>query len=217
MNIEMLLLIGTLALLDMFSPSIIGVSVYVLLVAKKQQIRLLLTYLMTVGLFYFSTGIFLMLGLGVIFNPISNLLDSYSARLIMTIVGGILFIGSWLVPKRKANGSPKPKSLHVSSMVALGFTTSILEVATALPYFAAIGILTSNQIVFYEWLPLLAGYNLVMIAPGIILLCLHLLFRRFMNKPLRKIQTLFDQRTSSTLSWIMFFVGLILLINGRMI
>lgn len=217
MNIEMLLLIGTLALLDMFSPSIIGVSVYILLVAKKKQTRLLLTYLMTVGLFYFSTGIFLMLGLGVIFSPISNLLDSYSARLIMTIVGGVLFIGSWLVPKRTASGSPKPKSLHVSSMVALGFTTSILEVATALPYFAAIGILTSNQIVFYEWLPLLAGYNLVMIAPGIILLCLHLLFRRFMNKPLRKIQTLFDQRTSSTLSWIMFFVGLILLINGRMI
>ncbi|MGR6907148.1 MULTISPECIES: GAP family protein [Lysinibacillus] len=217
MNIEMLLLIGTLALLDMFSPSIIGVSVYILLVAKKKQTRLLSTYLMTVGLFYFSTGIFLMLGLGVIFSPISNLLDSYSARLIMTIVGGVLFIGSWLVPKRTANGSPKPKSLHVSSMVALGFTTSILEVATALPYFAAIGILTSNQIVFYEWLPLLAGYNLVMIAPGIILLCLHLLFRRFMNKPLRKIQKLFDQRTSSTLSWIMFFVGLILLINGRMI
>lgn len=36
MNIEMLLLIGTLALLDMFSPSIIGVSVYILLVAKKK-------------------------------------------------------------------------------------------------------------------------------------------------------------------------------------
>ncbi|WP_016992402.1 GAP family protein [Lysinibacillus boronitolerans] len=217
MNIEIMLVIGALALLDMFSPSIIGVSVYVLLVAKKQQIRLLLTYLMTVALFYFSTGIFLMLGLGVIFNPISNLLDSYSARLIMTIVGAALFIGSWLVPKRKTNGAPKPKSLHVSSMVALGFTTSILEVATALPYFAAIGILTSNQIEFYEWLPLLAGYNLIMIAPGIILLCFHLLFRRFMNKPLRKIQTLFDQRTSSTLSWVMFFVGLILLINGGMI
>ncbi|KGR89008.1 GAP family protein [Lysinibacillus boronitolerans] len=217
MNIEIMLVIGALALLDMFSPSIIGVSVYVLLVAKKQQIRLLLTYLMTVALFYFSTGIFLMLGLGVIFNPISNLLDSYSARLIMTIVGAALFIGSWLVPKRKTNGAPKPKSLHVSSMVALGFTTSILEVATALPYFAAIGILTSNQIEFYEWLPILAGYNLIMIAPGIILLCFHLLFRRFMNKPLRKIQTLFDQRTSSTLSWVMFFVGLILLINGGMI
>lgn len=58
MNIEMLLLIGALALLDMFNPSIIGVSVYILLRAKKQQIQLLLTYLMTVALFYFSTGIF---------------------------------------------------------------------------------------------------------------------------------------------------------------
>ncbi|WP_341301217.1 GAP family protein [Lysinibacillus sp. FSL H8-0500] len=217
MNIEMLLLIGALALLDMFNPSIIGVSVYILLRAKKQQIQLLLTYLMTVALFYFSTGIFLMLGLGVIFNPISNLLDSYSARLTMTIVGAILFIGSWLVPKKKAKGVPKPKSLQMRAMIALGCTTSILEVATALPYFAAIGILTSHHVAFYEWLPILAGYNLVMIAPGIILLCLHLLFRQFMNKSLRKIQTLFDQSTSSPLSWIMFFVGLILLINGGMI
>lgn len=152
-----------------------------------------------------------------IFDPIANLLNSYSARLIMTIVGGILFVGSWLVPKKKAQGAPKPKSLHVGAMVALGFTTSILEVATALPYFATIGILTSNHLAFYEWLPLLGGYNLVMITPGILLLGLHLLFSRFMNKPLRRIQTLFDRSTSSALSWIMFFVGLILLINGGML
>lgn len=37
MNIEILLVIGALALLDMFSPSIIGVSVYVLLVAKNSK------------------------------------------------------------------------------------------------------------------------------------------------------------------------------------
>lgn len=217
MNTELLLWIGALALLDMFSPSIIGVTVYILLVAKKHPFRLVLTYLMTVAVFYFSTGIFLMLGLDVIFDPIADMLSSYSARLTMTIVGGILFIGSWLVPKKKTMGAPKPKSLHVSAMVALGFTTSILEVATALPYFAAIGILTSNHLPFYEWLPILAGYNLVMITPGIILLCFHLLFRRYMNQPLRKIQSLLDQSTSSTLSWIMFFVGLILLINGGMI
>ena len=59
--------------------------------------------------------------------------------------------------------------------------------------------------------------NLVMITPGIILLVLHHFCCRFMNQPLKKIQTLFDQNTSSALSWIMFFVGLILLINGGMI
>ncbi|MFF6017757.1 hypothetical protein [Lysinibacillus fusiformis] len=153
MSTELLILIGALALLDMFSPSIIGVTVYILLVAKKQQVRLLLTYLMTVTLFYFCTGIFLMLGLDIILVPITNLLNSYSARLLMTIVGGLLFVGSWLVPKKKMKGAPKPRSLRMGAMVALGLTTSILEVATALPYFATIGILTSNHLAFYEWLP----------------------------------------------------------------
>lgn len=217
MSIETLSVIGVLAILDTLSPAIIGVTVYVLLVAKKQQSRLLLTYLTTVVLFYFSTGIFLMLGLDVIFDPIANALNNQSARLVMIIVGAILFVGSWLVPKKKTSGSPKPKSFSIGAMIALGFTTSLLEVATALPYFAAIGILTSNHLAFYEWLPIIAGYNLIMITPAILLLCLHILFKRFMNKPLRKIQALFDKSTSSALSWAMFFVGLILLMNARML
>jgi len=217
MSIETLSVIGVLAILDTLSPAIIGVTVYVLLVAKKQQSRLLLTYLTTVVLFYFSTGIFLMLGLDVIFDPIANALNNHSARLVMIIVGAILFVGSWLVPKKKTSGSPKPKSFSIGAMIALGFTTSLLEVATALPYFAAIGILTSNHLAFYEWLPIIAGYNLIMITPAILLLCLHTLFKRFMNKPLRKIQALFDKSTSSALSWAMFFVGLILLMNARML
>ncbi|MEB2281575.1 GAP family protein [Lysinibacillus xylanilyticus] len=105
----------------------------------------------------------------------------------------------------------------MGAMIALGFTTSLLEVATALPYFAAIGILTSNRLAVYEWLPIIAGYNLIMITPAILLLGLHILFKRFMNKPLRKIQALFDNSTSSALSWVMFFVGLILLMNGRIL
>ncbi|MDM5245916.1 GAP family protein [Lysinibacillus sp. G4S2] len=217
MSTETLLFIGGLAILDMFSPAIIGVTIYVLLVAKKQQSRLLLAYLTTVALFYFSTGIFLMLGLDVVFDPIANALNSHSARLLMTIVGALLFVGSWLVPKKKTSGSPKPKSFSIGAMIALGFTTSLLEVAMALPYFATIGILTSNHLAFYEWLPIMAGYNLMMITPAIILLGLHILFRRFMNTPLRKIQALLDKSTSSALSWIMFFVGLILLMNGGMI
>ncbi|MGE7930086.1 GAP family protein [Lysinibacillus xylanilyticus] len=214
MSTESLLLIGGLAILDMFSPAIIGVTVYVLLVAKKQQSRLLLAYLTTVALFYFCTGIFLMLGLDVVFDPIANALNSHSARLVMTIVGAILFVGSWLVPKKKTSGSPKPKSFSIEAMIALGFTTSLLEVATALPYFATIGILTSNHLAFYEWLPIIVGYNLIMITPAILLLGLHILFKRFMNNPLRKIQALFNKSTSSALSWIMFFVGLIFLMNG---
>ena len=40
MSIEILLYIGVLALLDMFSPAIIGVTVYVLLTGKEKQLKL---------------------------------------------------------------------------------------------------------------------------------------------------------------------------------
>ncbi|MGN4127037.1 GAP family protein [Lysinibacillus sphaericus] len=215
MTTDMLLFIGALAILDMFSPAIIGVTVYILLVAKRQQITLICTYLATVALFYFVTGIFLMFGLDVVFAPVVDVLSTNAAKTILTVIGAILFIGSWFVPKKKTTGPPKPKSFRAGAMVALGLSTSLLEVATALPYFAAIGIMTSSsKLALFEWLPIIAVYNLIMVSPALILLCLHIIFRRFMHRPLLKLQAAFDKSTSSALSWIMFIVGLIMLMNG---
>lgn len=211
---EILLYIGVLALLDMFSPAIIGVTVYVLLAGREKKHRLIIAYLTTVIVFYFCTGVFLMLGLDIVFSPLADVLSSNTAKILMTIVGGILFIGSWFVPKKKAVESPKPKNFKLKSMIGLGITTSILEVATAIPYFAAIGLMISRNVSFLEWLPVLLGYNVIMVVPALILLLLHMLFQRFMQKPLKNLQALFQRNTSSALSWIMFFVGIILLANG---
>ncbi|MFJ7952129.1 GAP family protein [Lysinibacillus sp. NPDC096418] len=214
MSNEILLYIGALAILDMFSPAIIGVTVYVLLVGKRKQTQLIMAYLMTVIGFYFCTGVFLMLGLDIIFKPIADVLSSDTAKKFMTIIGAILFIGSWFVPKKKIAESPKPRQFNVSAMIALGISTSLLEVATAIPYFASIGLMISNEFTMYEWLPVLAGYNVMMVAPALVLLLLHILFRRFMQRPLRNLQALFQKNTSSALSWVMFIVGIILLANG---
>ena len=201
-------------LLDMFSPAIIGVTVYVLLVGKEKIFQLIIAYLSTVIVFYFFTGVFLMFGLDIVFSPIANALSSDTAKSMMTMIGGILFIGSWFVPKKKVVESPKPKVFKVKAMIGLGITTSLLEVATAIPYFAAIGLMINSNISFNEWLPILLMYNVMMVAPALALLLLHMLFRRFMQRPLKNLQALFQKNTSSALSWIMFFVGLILLVNG---
>jgi len=198
----------------MFSPAIIGVTVYVLLTGKEKQTKLIIAYLTTVIVFYFCTGVFLMLGLDMVFSPIADALSSNTAKVFMTIIGAILFIGSWFVPKKKVVESPKPKEFKVNAMIALGITTSLLEVATAIPYFASIGLMISNKFTFNEWLPILIGYNVMMVVPALVLLLFHILFRRFMLKPLRNLQALFQKNTSSALSWIMFFVGLIMLANG---
>ena len=63
MTIETLLYIGVLAVLDMFSPAIIGVTVFVLLAGENKRTKLILAYLTTVIAFYFCVGVFLMLGL----------------------------------------------------------------------------------------------------------------------------------------------------------
>ena len=214
MSTETLLYIGVLALLDMFSPAIIGVTVYVLLAGKEKQTKLIITYLTTVIAFYFCVGVFLMFGLDIVFNPIVNALSSNNAKTLMFTIGSILFIGSWFVPKKKAAESPKPKAFKVSAMIAFGITTSLLEVATAIPYFASIGLMISNKFSYYEWLPVLIGYNVIMVVPALVLLLLHILFRRFMKKPLRNLQALFQKNTSSALSWIMFFVGLIMIASS---
>ena len=214
MQNEALIYIGVLAILDMFSPAIIGVTVYVLMTAKEKQAKLLLSYLLTVVLFYFCIGLCLMIGLDFIIDPLANLFNHESTKLVMTVIGGILFIGSWFVPKKKSVASPKIKKFTVAAMIVLGLTTSIFEVATAIPYFAAIGLMISNHFSTFEWLPILIGYNVMMVFPALALLFLFVLSRRFAQKPLNYLQSQIQKSTSSALSWIMCIAGLIMLING---
>lgn len=214
MQNEAFIYIGVFAILDMFSPAIIGVTVYVLMTAKAKQAKLLLSYLLTVVLFYFCIGLCLMIGLDSIIDPLANLFNHESTKTVLTVVGGILFIGSWFVPKKKSVESPKIKKFTVAAMIVLGLTTSIFEVATAIPYFAAIGIMISNHFSTFEWLPILIGYNVMMVFPALALLFLFILSRRFAQKPLNYLQSKIQKSTSSALSWIMCIVGLIMLING---
>ena len=211
---ETFIYIGALAILDMFSPAIIGVTVYVLMTAKAKQAKLLLSYLLTVVVFYFCVGLCLMIGLDSIIDPLANLFNHESTKSVLTVVGGILFIGSWFVPKKKSVESPKIKKFTVAAMIVLGLTTSIFEVATAIPYFAAIGLMISNHFSTFEWLPILIGYNVMMVFPALALLFLFILSRRFAQKPLNYLQSKIQKSTSSALSWIMCIAGLIMLING---
>lgn len=214
MEIELLLSIGAMALLDTLSPAVLGISVYMLLTPRKNSKKLLLIYLFTVAVFYFTVGLILMLGLESIMTPISNALDSDIVRIAMTIVGGALFVGSWFVPKKDSSQPNLPKSMGVITMILLGVSTSLLEVATAIPYFAAIGIMTKANLTMALWLPILIGYNLIMILPSILLIVFQLIVGRWSRFILEKINNSFSKSEDSALSWVMCIVGLILFVNG---
>ncbi|QWI63732.1 hypothetical protein EXW57_29020 (plasmid) [Bacillus mycoides] len=214
MSTELLLLIGGLALLDTLSPFTLGVTVYLLLTDKERLTKRLLVYLLTIAGFYFAVGVSLMLGLDFLLEIISGVFQNRIVSRTFFIIGVILFIASFYVPTKKSSDLPTPKSKSILSMVALGFTTSLIEVGTALPYFVAIGIMTTSNLSWVEWSSILAGYNFIMVLPSLVLFLFYLLFGRWMQTFLEKLRVKIANNTGSALSWIMCIVGLILISNS---
>ena len=212
MNTELLLMIGGLSLLDTLSPATLGITVYLLLTEKKKVGLKLMVYLFTVIGFYFSAGVAIKLGFGFFFEVFSTFLQNRVVSWMLFIVGGILFIWSFYVPKRKKSSYTSPTTKTNSRMIALGVTTSLVEVGTALPYFTAIALMTNAGLVWYEWLPLLFAYNVVMVLPPFILYMLYMLLGSVMQKPLKFIQNQVSKSSSSLASWIMCIVGLLLML-----
>lgn len=214
MSTELLLLIGGLALLDTLSPFTLGVTVYLLLTDKERLTKRLLVYLLTIAGFYFVVGVSLMLGLDFLLEIISGVFQNRIVSWTFFIIGVILLIASFYVPTKKSSDLPTPKSKSILSMVALGFTTSLIEVGTAFPYFVAIGIMTTSNLSWVEWSSILAGYNFIMVLPSLVLFLFYLLFGRWMQTSLEKLRVKLANNRGSALSWIMCIVGLILISNS---
>jgi len=214
MSLELLVSIGGLALLDMLSPATLGVTVYLLLTEKERLNSRLLIYLATVAGFYFLVGVAFMLGMDMLLAAFTSIFQNRLVSWASLIIGGLLFIASFYYPKNKKSDPPKPKSKSIASMIALGFTTSLIEVGTALPYFAAIGLMSTSNLAMFQWLPILAGYNFIMVLPPLIVFLLHVLLGRMMQGPLEKLQMKISKHSGSAISWIMCIVGLILIFNS---
>ncbi|MPY17189.1 GAP family protein [Paenibacillus glucanolyticus] len=214
MTLELLLSIGVLSLLDMLSPAALGVTVYLLLSERDRLISRLGVYLVTVAGFYFLVGAALMLGLDAVMKSVSDIFQNRTVSWMMAILGGVLFVASFYVPTKKTSAPRRPKSKSFGAMIGLGFTTSLIEVATALPYFAAVGLMTTAQLNTVQWVPILAAYNMVMVLPPLILLGLHLVLGRMMQRPLEKLRVKIAESSGSLLSWVLCIAGVILVLNS---
>lgn len=214
MGTEQLLLIGGLAILDTLSPTTIGVTIYLLLTDKERLTKRLFVYLLTVAGCYFVVGVSLMLGLNFLFEIISGVFQNRIVSWTLFIIGALLFIASFYIPPKKSSKLPSPKSNSILSIIALGFTTTLIEAGTAFPYFAAISILTTSNLSWVEWSSILAGYNFIMVLPSLVLFLFYLLFGRWMQKPLERLRMKIANSTGSALSWIMCIVGFLLILNS---
>ncbi|SEF12323.1 GAP family protein [Jiangella alba] len=219
MGLDVILPVYGLALLDTMSPATIGISIYLLLTAGSRTPRLLFSYLATVALFYFVLGTALMAGLGAVVDSLGDAANGRTAYLIQAGIGAALFVGAWFVPTKKkddgdgGSGRRERRAGRVQTVpaaVGLGVTTGLLEGATALPYLAAIGIMTSNELSPAQWAPLLAGYNVIMVLPGVLLFVVWRVAGDRVRARLERFRDWLQANSAETLSWIMGIAGFLL-------
>ncbi|MGC5010854.1 GAP family protein [Streptosporangium sp. DT93] len=213
MTTTLLLTLGALALLDSMSFGTLGVPLYLLLSTDRPPASRLTVYLATVTVFYFGVGVALMLGLTAALATFDEALHSRTAYWVQLVIGAGLFLLSFRFDPKRRKERPErwePRLGGPGSMILLGLTAALLEVATMLPYLGAIGFMTAADLPAAQWVPLLAGYVIVMILPALALFGLWSVARRRLEAPLRRLRDWMRRHSASTIGWTLGIVGFLL-------
>lgn len=210
MSIQLLLAVAGLAVLDTLSPTTIAGTIVVLLTAGTRSGRLLAVYWATIAVAYFALGIVLMLGLGAVFAVIDEVVILWA----QAVVGAALLVGSFFIPSRPAEQAKErttPRALSIGGMVVLGLGTWAFEAGTAVPYFAAIALMTAAGLVAAQWLSVLAAYVVIMIVPGMIVAAVWALARERVRPRFERWRVKLSTGSRTAVSWIVGIAGFFVL------
>ncbi|WP_101652372.1 GAP family protein [Brevibacterium ihuae] len=200
-----------LAVLDTLSPALLGITLFLVLTRPPRLGLLLGTFLLTLAGSYFALGVVLMLGLDALLPAISPEVAPW----IQAGMGVALFIASWLIPTRPSAGPEKRvRALTVGGMIGLGVGAWLFEFATAVPYFAAIGIMTAADLEPAGWLVLLGAYVLIMILPGVGIYAASLALGERTHARFARWKDALESGSRSTLSWILGIAGVVIVLNA---
>lgn len=201
--------IAGLLLLDMLSPTTIAVTIVMVLTAGSRAPRLLLIYWATVAVAYLLLGVLLMLGLGAVLAAV----DESVVRWAQAVLGAGLIVGSFFMGDRPEGDRRRwaPKTLSPGAMVALGLGTWSVEAVTAVPYFATLALLTTAAVPAIQWLPVLAAYSVLMLAPCFVVFALWQVRGERAQQRLERWQAKLARSSRAALGWIVGIAGFLVL------
>jgi cytochrome c biogenesis protein CcdA len=93
-------------------------------------------------------------------------------------------------------------------------TITVVEFSTALPYLGAVAILTNAGLTAAQWLPILAAYNLVFVAPPLLLLGAYRAFGARLRPAFERWGERLRGAGRETLLWILGIAGFLLLADS---
>ncbi|MBB5781212.1 GAP family protein [Nonomuraea jabiensis] len=211
MSIETIGAVLGLALLDTLSPTVIGMTLYLLLVRPPRVGALLAVYLGSVAIAYFALGVLLMLGMGALAPRMEGNAWAWG----QAALGAALIVGSYFIRDRTPErASIRARSFTMRAMLLLGLGTWLFEFATAVPYFGAIAIMTSAGLTAAQWSPLLGGYVTIMVLPGLLLLLAWAALGGRTRERFERWRDRLSSGSRSTLRWIVGIAGALILLEA---
>ena len=170
-----------IAALDSLNPSAIALQVYLL--GTPKPIPRSIAFVIGIFSAYWTSGLLAVLGLDrLIQTVIVNSGFSLSTPLfyIIQFLTGIilLIVGVTLRIPTQSEPVKAPQKLNLARTFLLGMSVTILELPTALPYFAAIEQIVRANLDLLSTMSILALYNLIFVLPPSALIVIYLFFHR---------------------------------------
>lgn len=210
---SLLALLG-LALLDSINPSALAMTLF--LVTTGARAGRVLTYIAAVFVTYFTIGLLLMLGLTTLLGTFQSVFENTAAYMVQAIIGAAMLIYSFSPNKLEQDSveTKAPRSQGFAAMFLLGVTITVAEFPTAFPYLGAIGILNSLELPFLVWLPLLLSYNLIFVAPPLLLFGAYRVFGSRYKAWFERYEKRLKHEARETMLWTVGIVGFLLLADA---
>lgn len=221
-----------LALIDSMSFGTLLIPVWLLTAPGKVRVGRMLVYLGTVALAYLALGAVLLVSARAFLDAHAEILHSPVFLIGQFLLGVALVAVSQFMDTRRARaraaeraaagggrlvrwrgrimGEGDRRSASTIALAALALTAVAIEAASMLPYLAAIGVITAQDLGGPAPIVLLAGYCLVMIAPAACLTIARVIAHDALQRPLTRLDQWLTRHATATTAWIVGIVGFLL-------
>lgn len=214
LTLAVLLAVFALALLDSVNPSALLVTMHLL--PKSRATSKVLAYLAGVVTAYFLAGVVLVLGVDALVELAAGVGEHPLAYGLQGLVGALMLAWSVFTPNADAaTGQARvPRVERPREYFVLGVTVTGVELSTALPYVAAIGILVTAGVPVEQSIPILLAYNLVFVLPPLVLLVTYRVAKERLGERYDGLQKRLQREARTTFVWIVGIVGFVLLVDS---
>jgi hypothetical protein len=235
MNIELLAPLVLLALIDSTSFGTLIIPLWLMLAPGNPRPGRILLFLGAVAAFYLLLGLALLLGASKLLDTLQEAGNSQPLRIAQLVAGvGLMALGVLMEPwtqagkrrraaRRAEELARSGPTLHmrmraratdasapVAAVIVLALTAAVIEVASMIPYLAAIGLLTASALPPAQRSLVLFGYCLVMIAPALLLLAARISLHDYVAPVLTRLEGFLSRNANEAMAWVVFLVGLYL-------